>query len=149
MFDARTRYVSDAVTTVGPARLLTMLYDRLLLDIDRATQALSAGDRPGGSAHLQHAQDIVAELMASLDETVWDGAAGLMDVYRFVFASLVDAGVRGDAGLATSCRELVAPLAEAWHEAARQVAVPAVPAVPAPAAAFDAAPAGSGLLGVG
>ena len=29
MYDVRTRYLADAVATAGPAKLLTMLYDRL------------------------------------------------------------------------------------------------------------------------
>jgi len=141
MIDARSRYVTDTVATVGPARLLTMLYDRLLLDVDRAAEALAAGDRAAGTSQLQHAQDIVAELMSSLDERVWDGGAQLMEIYRYLFTALVDAAVRADPERVAECREVVEPLRAAWHEAAQATAAP-VP-VPAPAAP------GAGLLGVG
>ena len=35
----RDRYLADTVMSASPTRLLTMLYDRLLLDLDRARQA--------------------------------------------------------------------------------------------------------------
>jgi len=142
MIDARSRYVTDAVATVGPARLLTMLYDRLLLDVDRAAEALAAGDRAAGASQLQHAQDIVAELMSSLDERVWDGGAQLMEIYRYLFTALVDAAVRADPERVTECRAVIEPLRDAWHEAALAGAAPS----PAPVVA---ATPGAGLLGVG
>ncbi|MDM7830538.1 flagellar export chaperone FliS [Cellulomonas edaphi] len=143
MIDARSRYVTDAVSTVGPARLLTMLYDRLLLDLDRGCSALVMGDRLTGASHLQHAQDIVAELMSSLDERVWDGGEQLMAIYRYLFTTLVDAGVQGDSEKVAECRDMVEPLRAAWHAAAQAVSVSA----PQTTAATDAH--GAGLLGVG
>lgn len=142
MIDARSRYVTDAVVTVGPARLLTMLYDRLLLDVDRAAESLSAGDRAAGAGYLQHAQDIVAELMSSLDERVWDGGAPLMEIYRYLFTALVDAAVQADVDRVAECRGVIEPLRDAWHEAAQAATAPS------PVAQVPAAPA-AGLLGVG
>ncbi len=55
----RARYLDDAVATASPAKLLTMLYDRLVLDLERAETAQRAGDRAGAGPHLLHAQDIV------------------------------------------------------------------------------------------
>ena len=77
MHSVRSQYVASAVATVGPARLLTMLYDRMLLDVDRAVICLQAGDRVDGTQHLAHAQEIVAELMVSLQVDAWDGGPQL------------------------------------------------------------------------
>lgn len=147
MYDVRTRYLADAVATAGPAKLLTMLYDRLLLDLDRAEVRLRAGDRVGGTSQLGHAQEIVAELMANLDVDAWDGAERLLSVYTFLLSELIGAGTSGDADRVAACRGVVAPLAETWREAAAVVAQD-VPA-PRPASAFDASGGGSGVLGVG
>lgn len=147
MPDIRSRYMADAVATVGPARLLTMLYDRMLLDVDRAVEALRADDRAAATGHLVHAQEIVAELIVSLDEKAWDGGAQLMSIYRFLLSELIEASSRGDVERALSCRGLIEPLAEAWHEAARslaQVDVPTQPDAPALETATSV-----GLLGVG
>ncbi|WP_448631315.1 flagellar export chaperone FliS [Cellulomonas soli] len=150
MNDVRQRYLTDAVQTAGPTRLLTMLYDRLLVDLDRAEASLQVGDRGAASQCLVHAQDIVGELMSSLDTDAWDGAEQLLSLYGFVLTELVEANVRADVDKVRGCRELVAPLASAWHEAADQA--PAAPvrgrSVPQFAAA-GGADDGSGLLGVG
>lgn len=149
MFDIRQRYLSDAVETAGPTRLLTMLYDRLLVDLDRAATSLELGDRGAASQCLVHAQDIVTELQSSLDTDAWDGAPQLMSLYAFVHTELVEANVHADAQRVRACRELVAPLASAWHEAAAQG--PAGPrTAAAPRFATGAADGdGLGLLGVG
>lgn len=124
---AKAKFLDDAVQTASPERLLTMLYDRLLLDLDRAEGDQRAGQREAASAHLLHAQDIVTELIATLDVDAWDGAHGLMSVYTFVLRELIDANTLGDADRVRACRDLVAPLAEAWHSAADAVIRPAVP----------------------
>lgn len=117
---AQQRYQADAVLSAGPERLLTMLYDRLLLDIERAESAQLAADWPTASAQLQHAQAIVAELTASLTDE-WDGSAGLRAVYTYLTTTLIRANIGRDPELTRQCRDLVAPLGEAWHEAARVV----------------------------
>jgi len=116
---ARARFVDDSLATASPAVLLTRLYDRLVLDLVRAEQAQRTGDRAAASTQLIHAQDIVAELLSSLDVTAWDGGPGLAALYGFLLTELVDANVTGDADRTASCRTLVEPLRGAWHDAAR------------------------------
>lgn len=114
----RTRFVSDTVATAAPERLLVMLYDRLLLDIERGEAALRAGDRVAAHSQLLHAQDILFELLGTLRTDAWEGAPQLASLYQWVIAELVTANSRLDADRAKACRELVAPLRDAWHEAA-------------------------------
>jgi flagellar protein FliS len=114
----RSRYLTDSVSTASPARLLVMLYDRLVLDLAHAETALRGGDRESASTRVQHAQEIILELRASLDLTVWDGAANLAAIYDFLLTELIGANVAGDAGRIAVTKSLVEPLAEAWREAA-------------------------------
>ena len=149
MHSVRSRYVTSAVETVGPARLLTMLYDRMLLDVDRGVEALQTGDRVEASTHLQHAQEIVAELMVSLQPDGWEGGEQLMAIYRYLLAELIGASAHGDADRARTCRDLVLPLADAWHAAADELTRAAAPAaLTVPVATTDAV-MGARLLGVG
>lgn len=124
------RYVSDSVSTASPARLLVMLYDRLVLDLERAEARQREHDRANANRLLQHAQDIVLELRSSLDPTVWDAGAGLGALYAFLAAELVQANVTGDAGRTAACRALVEPLRDAWRQAA-EAAEAASASVPA------------------
>ncbi|MCL3860851.1 flagellar export chaperone FliS [Actinotalea sp. K2] len=123
----RTRYVDDTVATASPAKLLTMLYDRLVLDLQRAEAAQRGGDRAAAGVQLNHAQDIVGELVSTLDVDAWDGAKQLMSVYTFLLTELISANVAGDAERTAACRELVEPLRDAWHQAAQEVSVTATP----------------------
>ena len=118
MTPPRARYLNDSVTTASPAQLLVMLYDRLVLDLARGEEALRAGDREGGSTSLKHAQDILIELRTSLDTSTWSGAPGLTALYAFLITELISANVRGDADKVAACHGLVAPLRDAWRQAA-------------------------------
>lgn len=118
---ARSRYARDSVTTASPARLLVMLYDRLVRDLVTAERALAEqGGAPAGGARdaLLHAQEIVLELRASLDLDAWDGAAGLADLYAFLHGELVAANVDRDVTRITPCRQIAEELRDAWRQAA-------------------------------
>ena len=123
MIDARSRYVTDAVATVGPARLLTMLYDRLLLDLARAETAQLGEDWPLASAQLLHAQEIVSELIGSLRPEQWDGGPGLLAVYHYVLTGMAQANTQRDVTRTRECITLLEPLRLAWHDAALKVAM--------------------------
>lgn len=114
----RARYLADSIATAPPAKLLVMLYDRLMLDLNRGEEALRSGDRITASQQLVHAQDILLELRTSLNMKVWDGADNLAQLYTFLITELVGANVRAEADRVASCRRVLEPLHEAWREAA-------------------------------
>ena len=93
----RSRYAREAVTTASPARLVTMLYDRLVRDLDDAELAISLADHPAAHRLLRHAQDIVQELSSSLDVSRWEGGEGLQRLYTWLLERLVAANVAKDA----------------------------------------------------
>ena len=78
---ARNKYQSDAVHTMSPGLLIVALYDRVLLDLERALTAISENDVFGAHSALVHAQEIVYELLASLDLKRWPGGASLAAIY--------------------------------------------------------------------
>ena len=114
----RNRYVQDAVSTVTPAKLVTMLYDALARDLMLAQQSLKDRNMPGAHARLIHAQEIILELQAGLDVSAWDGGPALMSLYAFLYRELVDANVRKDVTKVIAVAETVEPLRQAWHTAA-------------------------------
>jgi flagellar protein FliS len=114
------RYKADAVDTMSPAKAVVALYNRLVLDLDRAVAALALAQFGDAHGHLVHAQDIVAELSLSLDVEQWPAGVALLEIYRWVHAELIAANVEKDAARISACRELVAPLRDAWHDALAQ-----------------------------
>ncbi|GAA2735715.1 flagellar export chaperone FliS [Pedococcus aerophilus] len=114
----RRRYNGDAVTTASPNRLVVMLYDRLLKDLNTAFGAVSQGDVEVAHRNLLHAQDIVTELSSSLDLSMWPEGAQLKALYDYLTERLVQANVSKDASLVAEALEIVEPLRDAFAEAA-------------------------------
>src|SRR3954466_16309965 len=92
----RARYLSDRIATASPQQLLVMLYDRLALDLERGEDALTRGDRDAAREQLQHGQEIVLELRASLQVDVWEGGPRLAALYSWLVTELIQANVKGD-----------------------------------------------------
>ena len=118
---ARARYLADAVATASPARRIVLLYDRLWLDLQRA-QAARDAEEPTARDHLQHAQQIVAELLGSLDLTAWSGAADLAGLYGFLLRELIAESGEPRPGRLALVSKLVTDLRATWQQAADQLA---------------------------
>ncbi len=115
---ALNSYQREAILSATPARLLTMLYDRLLLDLARAETAQNASDWSVASDNLLHAQDIIGELSGSLQPELWAGADQLLGIYNYAGTTLMNAHIRRDPALTRECIDLFEPLRLTWHEAA-------------------------------
>lgn len=114
----RERYLQESIDTASPARLLIMLYDRLILDLMHGEEALRNDDRVLANEKITHAQEIILELRVTLDVDAWDGAPGLASLYGFVLTELIGANIKRDADRVASCRTLLEPLRDAWRDAA-------------------------------
>ena len=115
---ALNTYQREAILSASPARLLVMLYDRLLLDLARAEAAQLDEAWDVARENLLHAQDIIAELAGSLDLDVWDGADNMLGIYNYAGTALMNANIDRNAALTRECIELLEPLRQTWHEAA-------------------------------
>jgi flagellar protein FliS len=131
---ARARFVNDGLSTVPGARLVVLLYERLVRDLETAIGALDAGRLPDAHESLTHAQDIVSELSLALDGSTWSGAADLSGLYTWLYEQLVAANVRKDTELVEHCHCVVMPLFEAWRAIQSGATAPAVPPEPIAAA---------------
>ncbi|TCK60094.1 flagellar export chaperone FliS [Curtobacterium sp. PhB136] len=123
----RAQYTNEAVLSATPAQLVTLLYDRLLLDLHRAEAAQVASNWDGAREQLLHAQAIVGELSATLRIDAWDGGEGLLAIYNYASTSLITANVHRDVQATRDCIRILDPLRQAWHDAAASM-----PATPAP-----------------
>ena len=121
--NARSAYMDASVATASPARLLGMLYERLVLDLTRGLEAQRTGAVQDAHRALLHAQDIVLELHASLKvDSDWEGGAGLASLYDYLHRQLVRANISKDSSITESCLALASDLCAVWREAAMQSA---------------------------
>jgi flagellar protein FliS len=139
----RDRYLQDSINTASPAKLLLMLYDRLVVDLMQAEEALRAvrqfeqardwiADpeqrvqqqnqrvevRATAHERLTHAQDIVLELRTTLHVDAWSGGPAMADLYSWMLTELMGANIAKDPDRVAACRALVEPLRDTWREAA-------------------------------
>lgn len=120
--NARAAYLGNSVTTASPARLLVMLVERLVLDVERGLNAQQAEDWPAAHGHLTHAQDIVVELESSLDVDKMPGGPELAGLYEFLRRRLVAANVRRNAGATQQALVISRHLCDTWRQAAMAAA---------------------------
>jgi flagellar secretion chaperone FliS len=116
-------YQRVQVETANPAQLVLQLYDALMRDLERANAALD-GKAKQEQAHtsLVHAQEIVIELLASLDMGSGDLAQHLADLYQYMYRRLVTANVAKDQTAVSEVMRLLKPIHAAWAEATRTTA---------------------------
>jgi flagellar protein FliS len=110
----RAQLNRDAILSATPVRLLTMLYDRLLLDLNRAEAAQVVENWQIASDNLLHAQAIVSELMVD----AWEGGEGLFAIYTYASNALMSANIHRDVDRTRESIALLEPLRQTWHEAA-------------------------------
>jgi flagellar secretion chaperone FliS len=115
---AQKRYATEAASSLSPTRALVALYDRLVLDLDRATAAITARDNDKAHHALVHAQEIVTALGDALDVDAWPEGQGLAAVYDYLGIELVAANLAKDANRVAACRNIVEPMRVTWREAA-------------------------------
>lgn len=122
---ARTAYQGNAVATASPARLLVMLFERLVLDAERGQAALLAGQRDEMNRQFVHAQAIVTELQSTLDVDAMPGGREMLALYDYVQRQLIQANVSADPRAAAEAVRFSKELCDTWRQAALLAAVSA------------------------
>ena len=110
------------MATATPLGLIIMLYDGMIANLARAERSLVAGENEECARRLGRAQDIICELMGSLDfERGGEIARNLFRVYEYMNYRLIQANLRRDPAIAAEVRGLAMQLKEAWEEAERRL----------------------------
>lgn len=115
------RYQNDGMATASPRKLLVMVYERLLKDLDSARDAISAGQIEASHDALVHAQELIHELRLALDVEVWPAAEQLISVYDYVYDLLIQCNQEKTLEPLEECYRILLPLNEAWNTAYQEV----------------------------
>jgi flagellar protein FliS len=117
---ARSQYQEMQVQTT-PGRLVVMLYDGALRFLHLALDALRNGDHEAQGLNLGKAQDILCELLTTLDMSAGELSDGLRAVYCHCLQRLLIANAEDRADYIEEVTGIMAPLRDAWEEAERAV----------------------------
>ena len=112
-------YRQLSVQGATPLGLVVMLYDGAIRHLNLAQDAFQEGHRRYDAInnHLVAAQDILSELMASLDfERGGVIAKNLFSLYSFMNRRLMDANLKKDAAPVAEVKKMLGDLREAWDE---------------------------------
>ncbi len=114
-------YKETNIRTASQGKLIVMLYEEAIRQLDLAIQELENKTRKLDIVHnsIVKAQDIVTELMVSLDfEKGGEIAKNLLGLYLFFNRQLMEANVRKDSAMLRDVRKLLQELKDAWAQIA-------------------------------
>ncbi|WP_396200785.1 flagellar export chaperone FliS [Gemmatimonas sp.] len=106
-------YREMEIQSASPERLVVIVFEQLVVNLERARIAMDRNDLELRVTSLRRARGLVAELLATLDfEHGGTLAKQLADLYQFMLYELVDIGQRQDVvtlrkivNIATSLRD--------------------------------------------
>jgi flagellar protein FliS len=115
-------YKRTEIETATPAKLLLLLYDAAIQRLETAAEAMRTGKFERAHIDLLRVQDILTELMVSLD---W-GAKGapvkeLYSLYEYMYRGLVNANIKREVPAIEEAGKIMSELRDAWQEAVRQI----------------------------
>lgn len=114
------QYKENAILTASPEELVLMLYNGIIRFIDEAKTALQKKDYVETNAKIQRAQDIITELMLTLDMN-YDISKNLYNLYDYMLRRLIDANVKKDIEILDEVRGFAVELRDTWSLALQKV----------------------------
>jgi flagellar protein FliS len=113
-----SQYAENQVTTASPGKLLLMTYDGAIKFGRIALDKMRNGDLYEQSANIRKVQNILLELMASLDPKAdRQLTANLDGLYTYMFDRLTHANLHDDARALEEVIRIMTDLRATWEEA--------------------------------
>ena len=118
--DAATAYRRSAAHQASPLRLVVLLYEQLVKDLQRAVACVESNDTEGRTQEIDHALAVVCQLQGTLDnERGGDVAVGLEQFYDLLRYSLLEAQVHVSKEILQKQIANLLILRDAWTEVER------------------------------
>lgn len=121
-------YKETQIKTANQGKLIVMLYDGAIRNLNLAVESFSSAHRKYDviSNSILKAQDIISELMVSLDfEKGGEISRNLFSLYTFMNNQLLSANLKKEIKPIEEVKKMLMELREAWAEIARKGAVQA------------------------
>ena len=117
-------YQAQSVLTASPGQLILMLYDGALRFLGHAKDAMESTDESPRrmeriNTNLLKAQDIIAELKASLNFEAGDHAQNLDRLYDYYLRRLFEANMKKSVAPVIEVESLLRQLRDGWAEMLR------------------------------
>jgi flagellar protein FliS len=113
---AGNQYKQQSAMTASPGELTLMLYDGCIKNLKLAKMHIGSSEFIKTNEVLQKAQNIICELMRSLDMS-YGISKQLSQLYHFLIDALVWANVKKDTDKIDEALELISELRDTWQQA--------------------------------
>ena len=114
-------YNKDTVLSAPPEKLVVMLYNKALQNLNQALKYHDQNDWGQFGLNLGKCQAIVAEFLNSLDhEAGGEISKNLEKLYLFVIDRLIQANLKKDSGMIRESIDVLKNLKEGFDHAVRQ-----------------------------
>jgi flagellar protein FliS len=116
-------YREMEIHAASPHKLVVILFEHLVVNLERARIAMERNDIEMRVTSLRRARDIVTELLGTLDFEQGGALANqLADLYQYMLYELVDIGKRGDLYIMRKLVNIATLLRDGFIGAAEQLA---------------------------
>jgi len=115
-------YGTQQVMTSSPVKLIALLYDKAIISLKEAIQAIENGEVEKRWKANNKAIEILTHLTNTLDHANGGEVAGNLDqLYDFMLARLLNVDLKNDPQPAREVIDLLQPLRDAWHQLAEEM----------------------------
>jgi flagellar secretion chaperone FliS len=119
MVNANEVYQNNQVTTAKPEELTLMLYNGCLRFLRQAQLAIEKKDLPKAHTFIIKTQDIVTELMVTLNME-FEISHSLLSLYEYMKRKLIEANLSKDLGILAEVQDMLLELKNTWVEAMKK-----------------------------
>lgn len=116
MNKAYQAYQNNAVNTASGGELTLMLYNGCIKFIKQAMKDVEANNYEGKNTNIQKAQNIIRELLITLDPKV-EISKQFQPLYEFMLEQLTQANIENDKEKLEQVLELVTEFRDTWKQA--------------------------------
>src|SRR5699024_5355330 len=109
-------YQNNAITTASGPQLTLMLYNGCIKFINQGIKALNEENFEQKNENIQKAQDIVQELMLTLNREV-ELTNQLLPLYEYIHHQLQQGNIKNDVEPLNEALEFVSDFRDTWKEA--------------------------------
>lgn len=120
------QYKQTQITTADQGRLVVMLYDGAIKFLNKALEIMEKEKLSGGDIEKIHVnivktQDIISELMSSLNMDVGEFSNRLFSIYMYMNNRLIEGNIKKDRAPLLEVHRHLTELREAWAQASKNI----------------------------
>lgn len=108
-------YQQNSVLTATPGELTLMLYNGCIKFIRQAKLAMSDQNIEKKNTYIQKAQNIIRELMVTLDQKQ-PVSKSMLQMYDYMNRRLIEANIKNDAAILDEVEGFVAEFRDTWKQ---------------------------------